>query len=344
MRRTKPYFVAEMSGNHNQSLAKAKEIIDAAVKSKADAVKIQTYTADTITLNCDKSDFLINDPKSLWNGRKLHDLYQEAHTPWEWHKELFEHAKKRNITLFSSPFDKTAIDFLEELGNPIYKIASFEIVDIPLIEYAAKTKKPLIISTGIATLSEISEAIVAAKDAGATDLTILHCVSSYPAPYEEINLKTMNAIKDTFNVKIGLSDHSLGMGVAIAAVAYGASLIEKHFVIDRSEGGVDSAFSMEPHEFKLMIEESEKAYLSLGNIAFRYSSTENKQQRQFARSLYIAEDMKKNDIFTEKNVRSVRPGFGLAPKELKNILGKRVIKDTTKGTPLSLDLVDFKIN
>ncbi len=340
----KPYFVAEMSGNHNQSLSKAKEIIDAAVKSKADAVKIQTYTADTITLNCDKSDFLINDPKSLWNGRKLHDLYQEAHTPWDWHKELFQHAKKRNITLFSSPFDKTAVDFLEELGNPIYKIASFEIVDIPLIEYAAKTKKPLIISTGIATLSEISEAIVAAKDAGATDLTILHCVSSYPAPYAEINLKTMNAIKTTFNVKVGLSDHSLGMGVAIAAVAHGATLIEKHFVLDRSEGGVDSAFSMEPNEFKLMVEESEKAYLCLGDVAFRYTSSENKKQRQFARSLYISEDMKKNETFTEKNLRSVRPGFGLAPKELKNILGKKILKDASKGTPLSLDLVDFKVN
>lgn len=335
----KPYIIAEMSGNHNQEIENAKKLILAAKEAGADAVKLQTYTADTITLNCEGDGFVIKNKDSLWAGRKLYDLYEEAHTPWDWHEDLFNYAKEIGIEIFSSPFDETAVDLLEKLNAPIYKVASFEVTDINLVEYIGKTKKPVILSTGIATLSEINEAVTCLKDCGVKDITLLHCVSSYPAPVSETRLQSMQFLKDTFDVKVGLSDHSLGIGVSVAAAALGAEVIEKHFCLDRSKGGVDSAFSLEPHELKSLVEETKVAFEAAQGKKIRYSENEDSNKRVYSRSLYIAKDVKKGDRVTKENVRSVRPGLGMHPRHLKTVLEGHFNNDYKMGTPMSFDKI-----
>ncbi len=326
-----PYIIAEMSGNHNHSLEKALKIVEAAAKSGAHAIKLQTYTADTITLDHDTSDFVINDPKSLWNGRKLYDLYQEAHTPWEWHAEIFAHAKKCGIDCFSSPFDFTAVDFLESLNVPLYKIASFEITHLPLIKKCAQTGKPLIISTGLATKAEIAEAYQTAKDAGAKDIILLKCTSQYPANASDANLATMQDMQAAFpDAKIGLSDHTLGIGVAVAATCLGARVIEKHFTLNRAEGGVDSAFSLEPAELKSLVEETERAALSYGVV--KYGGTANEENsRRFRQAIWIKKDVAAGEVITEEHVKICRPFVHGAkpPKFYDEIIGE-VAKESKK--------------
>ncbi len=334
----RPYLIAEMSGNHNHSLDRALEIVDAAAKSGADAIKLQTYTADTITLDCDGPGFVIEDEKSLWNGRRLHELYDEAHTPWDWHGPIIERARKHGLDCFSSPFDASAVDFLESLDVPAYKIASFEVIDLPLIRKVAATGKPMIISTGMASVIDIGEAIRAAQEAGNDQLCILKCTSTYPATPANTNISTIPNMRDTFGVEVGLSDHTMGTGVAVAATALGAVLIEKHFTLRRADGGVDSTFSLEPAEFLALREETERAWQSLGQVTYGGTKAEE-GSRQFRRSLYVAEDMAEGEAFTETNLRSVRPGFGLAPKHYDTLLGKRVNRALTKGTPVSWDLI-----
>ncbi len=334
----RPYLIAEMSGNHNHSLDRALEIVSAAAESGADAIKLQTYTADTITLDCDGPGFVIEDEKSLWNGRRLHELYHEAHTPWDWHKPIIEHATRLGIDCFSSPFDASAVDFLEDLGVPAYKIASFESIDLPLIRKVASAGKPMIISTGMASVVEIGEAIRAAQEAGNEQVCILKCTSTYPATPENTNIRTIPNMRDTFGVEVGLSDHTMGTGVAVGAVALGAVLIEKHFTLRRADGGVDSAFSLEPEEFRAMRDETERAWQALGQVT--YGGTEAEEgSRQFRRSLYVAEDMAEGDTFNEANLRSVRPGFGLPPRHYDVLIGKRVNRALAKGTPVSWDLI-----
>lgn len=328
----RPYLIAEMSGNHNQSLDRALEIVDAAAASGADAIKLQTYTAETMTLDLHTPDFVIDDPKSLWNGRNLYDLYDEAHTPWEWHAPIMERARQHGIHCFSSPFDHSAVDFLETLDVPAYKIASFELVDIPLIERVAATGKPMIMSTGMATVAEIGDAVLAARRAGADDIILLKCTSTYPATPENTNLATIAAMRDTFGCAVGLSDHTMGCGVSVAAVAFGAPLIEKHFTLARDDGGVDSAFSMEPAEFARLREECDRAWQAIGNITFGGTSAEE-GSRIFRRSLYISQDMKAGDELTPSNLRAIRPGHGLPPQFLNKLLGKRIARDLPRGTP-----------
>lgn len=335
---TRPYLIAEMSGNHNHSLDRAMEIVTAAAESGADAIKLQTYTADTITLDCDGPAFVINDEKSLWSGRRLYDLYEEAHTPWDWHGPIIEHAKKLGLDCFSSPFDETAVDFLESLDVPAYKIASFESIDLPLIRKVASTGKPLIISTGMASVVEIGDAIRAAQEEGNDQICILKCTSTYPATPENTNIRTIPNMRDTFGVEVGLSDHTMGTGVAVAAVALGAVLIEKHFTISRADGGVDSDFSLEPAELRALREESERAWQALGQITYGGTKAEE-GSRQFRRSLYVAQDMEEGAVFTRENLRSVRPGFGLPPKFLDVLLGKRVNRAVAKGTPADWELI-----
>lgn len=336
--RKKPYIIAELSGNHNGDIQRAIGLIEEAKNAGADAVKLQTYTADTITINHDGPGFVMDG--GIWKNRKLYDLYQEAHTPWEWHKALFDKGREIGITVFSSPFDKTAVDLLESLDAPIYKVASFELIDTPLIKYIAKTGKPIIMSTGMASLSEIDLAVKAATEAGCTDLTLLHCVSAYPAAIEDCNLATMLDLKEKFpTINIGLSDHSLGTAVAVAAVALGAEVIEKHFTFNRSEGGVDSAFSLEPAELKQLCADCKTAYLSYGRVNYQRSIDEQKNMI-YRRSLYIVKDVLKGELFTEANVRSIRPGYGIAPYELDKILGKRAASDCKFGTPLTTDLIE----
>ena len=337
-RRARPYLIAEMSGNHNQSLDRALEIVDAAAEAGADAIKLQTYTADTMTLNLREPGFVIDDPKSLWHGRQLYDLYNEAHTPWDWHKPIMDRASTLGMACFSSPFDATAVDFLEELGVPAYKIASFEIVDIPLIEKVAATGKPMIISTGMANVAEIGEAINAARGAGATDIVLLKCTSTYPATPENSNIATIPNLAETFDCAAGLSDHTLGTGVAVASVAMGAVLIEKHFTLSRKDGGVDSTFSMEPAEFCQLREESDRAWQSVGTVTYGTSLAEA-NSRAFRRSLYIAADMKAGDELDRNNLRAVRPGFGLPPKFLETLLGQRIARDMSAGTPASWEML-----
>lgn len=332
-----PFIIAEMSGNHNQDINRALAIIDAAKSSGAHAVKLQTYTADTITMDHNGDEFLIKE--GLWKDRNLYELYQEAHTPWDWHKKLFEHARNREITIFSSPFDKTAVDLLEDLGAPAYKIASFELVDIPLIRYAAQTGKPIIMSTGIAAEDEISEAIEAVRDCNNENLAVLHCVSGYPCSPEEANLKTMCDIASKFNVITGLSDHSDGIAVSVAATALGAGIIEKHFTLSRADGGVDSAFSLEPQEFIDLTSACRMAHASLGKINYELKPSELENQK-FRRSLYAVEDIGVGELLTEMNVRSIRPGLGLKPKHYDNILGKRAKCKIQRGSPLSWEMVD----
>lgn len=331
------YIVAELSANHGHQLENALASVRAAKAAGADAIKIQTYTADTITLDCDKPDFQVNSG-TMWDGVTLYNLYKEAYTPWEWHKAIFDAAKEVGIDCFSTPFDKTAVDLLEELDNPIYKIASFEITDIPLIEYAASKHKPMVISTGIATPDDIQLALDACKRVGNEDVTLLHCVSAYPAPMELVNLRTMTDMAKRFGVRVGLSDHTMGSDVAIAAVAIGATMVEKHFILDRAIGGPDAAFSMQQDEFATMVQSIRNVEKALGSVAYKLNSSTIKG-REFSRSLYVAEDMKAGDIITEENVRSVRPGYGLAPKYLPEILGKRVNRDLKKGDRMMLEYI-----
>lgn len=333
---SKTFIVAELSANHGHKLEVAIESVRAAKEAGADAVKIQTYTADTITLNCDADDFKVKG--TLWDGRTLYNLYQEAYTPWEWHQAIFDEAKKSGLICFSTPFDKTAVDFLEELGNPIMKIASFEITDTPLIEYAAKKGKPMVISTGIAMPEDIELAVKTCKDAGNDDITLLKCTSSYPAPIEDANLMTMVDMKQRYGVKVGLSDHTMGYDVAVAAVALGATLVEKHFILDRSIGGPDAAFSMEISEFAAMVKSIRNIEKAIGEVVYPTDPSKIKG-REFCRSLYVAEDVKAGEIVTEKNVRSVRPGLGLHPKFLPDLLEKHFVKGCVKGERLTMDMI-----
>lgn len=331
-----PYVIAEMSANHDGELQKALQIISAAKDSGADAVKLQTYRPDTITLDCDSEEFRIQG--GLWDGRTLFDLYREAHLPWEWHKPLFDHARRVGITIFSSPFDKTAVDLLEDLGAPAYKIASFEAVDLPLIKYVAATSKPMIISTGMADAEEIQEAVDAARGAGCTQLALLHCVSGYPAPPEDYNLHTITDMRERFGTVIGLSDHTLDNTTAIASVALGASIIEKHFTLDRSGGGPDDSFSIEPDELAALCMAVKTAWGSLGQVNYAQKSSEQGNV-QFRRSLYFVKPLRAGDKITADVVRSVRPGFGLAPKFLDQIIGQIVIDDVRGNTPVTLEII-----
>ncbi|GGE36276.1 pseudaminic acid synthase [Pullulanibacillus camelliae] len=333
-----PFIIAEMSGNHNQSLERALKIVEEAAKSGVHALKLQTYTADTMTVNVDNPDFMISDDENLWRGRNLYDLYNEAYTPWEWHKPIFDRARELGMIAFSTPFDATAVDFLEELNVPMYKIASFENNDIPLIKKVASTGKPMIISTGMASIAELDDAVSAARKAGCKDIILLKCTSTYPASPENTNVSTIPHMKELFNVQVGLSDHTMGTGVAVASVALGATVIEKHFTLRRTDGGVDSAFSMEPEEMKNLVQETERAWLSLGKVTYGPSSAELNSLK-FKRSLYIAEDMNEGDTFTERNLKVIRPGYGMPPKYKEFILGKKVKKAVEKGTPLTPDLL-----
>jgi len=325
-----PYVIAELSANHNGKLETALRIIEEAKKAGADAVKLQTYKPDTITLNCDSEDFKIRG--GLWDGRTLYELYEEAHMPWEWHKPLFDHARQLGITIFSSPFDNTAIDLLEDLNAPAYKIASFEAVDLPLINYAASTGKPMIISTGMADAEEIQEAIDAAREGGSKQLAVLHCVSGYPAPAEDYNLRTIPDMIERFGLVTGLSDHTLDNTTAIASVVMGASIIEKHFTLDRNGGGPDDSFSLEPAELAALCRDSKTAWAALGKVDYGRKSSEQGNVK-FRRSLYFVKDMKAGDVITEDCVRSVRPGYGLAPKEIEHLLGRRLKINVNHGTP-----------
>lgn len=334
----RPYLIAEMSGNHNRSLERALAIVDAAAASGADAIKLQTYTADTMTLDIRAPGFVIDNPTSPWAGRQLHALYAEAATPWEWHAPIMARAKQLGLHCFSTPFDDTAVDFLESLGVPAYKIASFELIDLALIRRVAATGKPLIISTGMATLSEIDDAVRAARGAGCRELVLLKCTSTYPAAPTDSNIRTIPALRDAFDCEAGLSDHTLGCGVAVASVALGATLIEKHFTLARAEGGVDSAFSLEPAEFAMLRAETERAWQSLGQVNFQPTASEG-GSTQFRRSLYIVKPVKAGELLTRDNVRAIRPGYGLPPKHLEQLLGCRVVKDAGAGTPLAWELV-----
>lgn len=334
----RPYLIAEMSGNHNQSLERALHIVDAAADAGADAIKLQTYTADTMTLNVRGRGFVIDDANSIWAGRQLFELYKEAHTPWEWHGPIFQRARARGIHCFSSPFDDSAVDFLESHSVPAYKIASFENTDLPLIRKVARTGKPIIISTGMATVAEIGEAVQAAQEAGCDQLILLKCTSTYPASPENTNIRTISNMRETFECEIGLSDHTMGCGVAVASVALGAVVIEKHFTLRRADGGVDSTFSLEPQEFALLRIEADRAWQSLGRIMYGGTPAEDKS-RAFRRTLYIAVDMKAGEAFTNENLRIVRPGFGLSPRYHELLIGKHINQDAPAGTPMSWDLL-----
>jgi pseudaminic acid synthase len=333
----KPFVIAEMSGNHNQSLERALEIVEAAAKSGAHALKLQTYTPETMTINVSGGLFEINDKDSLWDGRKLYDLYGEAHTPWEWHKPIFERAKELGLIAFSTPFDETAVDFLESLDVPLYKIASFENTDWPFLKKVAMTGKPIIMSTGGASLADLDEAVRILRLNGCKELVLLKCTSTYPATPESSNLLTIPHLSDLFNCPVGLSDHTMGIGCAIAAVALGACVIEKHFTLRRSDGGVDSKFSIEPEEMKSLIIESERAFLSLGEIRYGIQKVEEKSNR-FKRSLYVVKHVRVGDVFSPDNLRVIRPGDGLQPKFYDNIIGRKATKDIQAGTALTWDL------
>lgn len=332
-----PYIIAEMSANHNGDISRAFEILEMAKRCGADAVKIQTYTQDTLTIDCDKPEFKVEG--GLWNGRTLYDLYTEAHMPWEWHKPLFEKAKQLGITIFSSPFDFTAVDLLEELGAPAYKIASFEAIDLPLIEYVAKTGKPMIISTGMANEDEIHEAVETAKSAGCKDLIVLHCVSGYPAPASDYNLATIPDMAKRFDVLTGLSDHTIDNTTAIASIALGACLIEKHVTLDRNGGGPDDSFSLEEPDLKQLCDDSKIAWSATGKVNYERKESE-KGNLIFRRSLYVVKNIAKGERFTHENIRSIRPGYGLAPKYITAVLGQTAAKDISKGTPLSNELIN----
>ena len=335
----RPLIIAEMSGNHNQSLERALQIVDAAAKAGADALKIQTYTADTMTLDLHRGEFQIDDDSSLWDGNTLYDLYKQAHTPWDWHPTILERARARGLICFSTPFDASAVEYLETLEVPAYKIASFENTDIPLIKKVAATGKPMIISTGMATAEELSETVEAAHANGCRDLVLLKCTSTYPASPENTNILTIPDMRERFGLQIGLSDHTLGIGVSVASVALGATVIEKHFTLARSDGGVDSAFSLEPSELKALVVESTRAWQAMGQVKYGTSEQEKRSIR-FKRSLYVVEDMKKGDRLTEKNLRNIRPGLGLPPKYLDELVGRSVSRDINRGTALKWDLIE----
>ena len=333
-----PFVIAEMSGNHNQSLDRALEIVEAAAKAGAHAIKLQTYTADTITLNVRGGSFEIQDPDSLWAGKNLHDLYKQAYTPWEWHGPIMEKARDLGLICFSSPFDETAVDFLEGLDVPAYKIASFENNHLPLIQKAASTGKPLIISSGMATLAELEQAVRTARDVGCNDLVLLKCTSNYPASPVNTNISTIPHLKTLFQTEVGLSDHTMGLGVPLASIALGATVIEKHFTLSRAEGGVDSAFSLEPNELSALVVESLRAWQSLGSITYGPTQAEEKS-RVFRRSIFVAENIAAGETFTTANLRIVRPGNGAPPSMFDAIIGKVAKCDLKKGTPLSLDVL-----
>ncbi|WP_096697337.1 pseudaminic acid synthase [Polaromonas sp. AER18D-145] len=333
-----PFVIAEMSGNHNQSLERALEIVEAAAKTGAHALKIQTYTPDTMTLDLDEREFRISDPKSLWAGTSLYKLYGEAYTPWEWHKPIFDRARELGIIAFSTPFDDTAVDFLESLDVPCYKIASFENTDLPLIRRVAATGKPMIISTGMATVAELDETVRAARGAGCKDLVLLKCTSTYPASAANTNILTIPHLHELFGCEVGLSDHTMGVGVSVASVALGATVIEKHFTLSRADGGVDSSFSMEPAEMKQLVVETGRAWEALGHVSYGPIDAEKKSM-VFRRSIYVALDMSAGDVFTQESLRCIRPGMGLPPKFYDILLGRRVNRDVTKGTPMDWDLL-----
>ena len=333
-----PFVIAEMSGNHNQSLERALEIVEAAAKTGAHALKIQTYTPDTMTLDLDEREFHISDPKSLWTGTSLYKLYGEACTPWEWHKPIFDKARDLGIIAFSTPFDDTAVDFLESLEVPCYKIASFENTDLPLIRRVAATGKPLIISTGMATVAELDETVRAAREAGCKDLILLKCTSTYPATAENTNILSIPHLRELFGCEVGLSDHTMGVGVSVASVALGATIIEKHFTLNRADGGVDSSFSMEPAEMAQLVMETERAWQALGQVSYGPTEAE-KKSIQFRRSLYVVQDLKAGDVLTRENLRAIRPGLGLPTKYLEELLGKKVNQDVMRGTAIGWKLI-----
>ncbi|WP_395678832.1 pseudaminic acid synthase [Inquilinus sp.] len=332
-----PYVICELSGNHNGELARALKMMEAAKSTGADAVKLQTYTADTITLDHDGDQFRIKG--GLWDGQRLYDLYQEASTPWAWHEALFAKGRELGITIFSTPFDKTAVDLLEGLGAPAYKVASFEVVDLPLVEYIASKRKPMIISTGLANLGEIQDVINTARKGGADGLVVLHCISAYPAPMEDANLRTIPNLAETFGVISGLSDHTMGTAASVTAVALGGSVIEKHFTLARADGGPDSAFSLEPAEFTRLVEECKSAWAALGAIRYDLKGSEA-GNIVYRRSLYVTADVRAGEMLTEANVRSIRPGYGLPPKHLPEVLGRRAARDLARGEPFAWSMVE----
>jgi len=334
-----PFVIAEMSGNHNQSLKRALEIVEAAARAGAHALKIQTYTPETMTLDLDEREFRISDPNSMWAGRSLYKLYGEAYTPWEWHKPIFDRARELGIIAFSTPFDDKAVDFLEKLDVPCYKIASFENTDLPLIRRVAATGKPLIISTGMATVAELDETARAAREAGCKDLILLKCTSTYPANPANSNILTIPHMRELFGCEVGISDHTMGTGVSVAAVALGATVIEKHFTSSRADGGVDSAFSMEPDEMRTLVLESERAWQALGGVCYAPTDQE-KVSLQFRRSIYASRDVEAGELFTRENLRVIRPGYGLPPKHYEIVLGRRASASMKKGTPLTWQLIN----
>ena len=335
---SKPFIIAEMSGNHNQSLDRALKIVEAAATTGVDALKLQTYTADTLTLDISEGEFFIENNDSLWKGRSLYDLYKEAYTPWEWHGPIMRRANELGMLCFSTPFDETAVDFLEELKVPAYKIASPELIHLPLLKKVATTGKPMILSTGMASIAEIDDAVRTIREAGCEQFVLLKCTSTYPATPENSNVLTIPHMRELFGCEVGLSDHTMGIGGAVAAVAHGATVIEKHFTLRRSDGGVDSTFSMEPEEMKQLVVETERAWQSLGKVAYGPSEAE-KSSLGFRRSLYIAEDMGKGDILDKNNLRIVRPGFGLPPKYYDVLLGRKVNRDVNKGTAMQWEII-----
>ena len=334
----KPFIIAEMSGNHNHDLERALNIVKAAKDAGADAIKLQTYTADTMTIDKNDGEFFISDNTNMWKGQSLYALYQKAYTPWEWQEKIFNYARDIGIIAFSTPFDLTSVDFLENLAVPCYKIASFENIDIPLIRRIAQTGKPIIASTGMTTVAELSDLVTTARAGGCTDLTLLKCTSNYPSTPAGSNIRTIPHMKELFNTQVGLSDHTLGNGVAVASIALGAMVIEKHFTLSRADGGVDAAFSLEPAELKQLVRDAQAAYTGLGHISYEVTD-EEKPSLVFRRSLYIVEDMKAGDIITAENMRSIRPGLGLAPKYYDLVLGRKVKCDVARGTALSFDLL-----
>lgn len=333
-----PFIIAEMSGNHNQSIERALAIVEAAAKAGAHGLKLQTYTADTMTLDLDEGDFFISDPDSLWKGTSLYKLYEQAHTPWEWHKPIFERCYELGIIGFSTPFDDTAVDFLEELNVPAYKIASFENADIPLIRKVARTGKPVIMSTGMASIAELDSSVKTLRENGCQEIVLLKCTSSYPATPETANIRTIPHMGELFDVQVGLSDHTLGIGVAVASVALGATVVEKHFTLARADGGVDSAFSLEPAEMEQLVIETKRAWQSLGKVSYDITEAE-KKSRQFRRSLYVSEDIRKGEKLTTRNLRIIRPGKGLAPHYYDLFLGQQVLRDVKRGTPINWALI-----
>lgn len=337
-RHAPPFVIAEMSGNHNQSLDRALAIVDAAAAAGAHGLKLQTYTPDTMTLDLDEREFHISNPSSLWKGTSLYKLYGEAHTPWDWHGPIFERARAAGLIVFSTPFDATSVDFLESLDVPCYKIASFENTDLPLIRRVAATGKPLIISTGMASVAELDETVRAAREAGCRDLVLLKCTSTYPATPVNTNLRTIPHLRELFGCEVGLSDHTMGVGAAVAAVALGATVLEKHFTLRRADGGVDSTFSMEPAELTQLVTESTRAWEAMGEVSYGAIPAE-RASIQFRRSLYVVSDLRAGDVLTVSNVRAIRPGHGLAPKYFEQVLGKRVSRDVSRGTALSWDVI-----